>query len=105
MGLSKVDVRACLRPARAQDWCISRQLWWGHRIPVWYVHDSEAAAQAAEQGPEEGRSGRFVVARNAADALAQARATYGQVSRGRGLRCGEAGWMTCRCRPGPRTGR
>jgi valyl-tRNA synthetase len=22
-----------------QDWCISRQLWWGHRIPVWYCHD------------------------------------------------------------------
>ena len=19
-----------------QDWCISRQLWWGHRIPAWY---------------------------------------------------------------------
>ncbi len=22
-----------------QDWCISRQLWWGHRIPVWYAPD------------------------------------------------------------------
>jgi valyl-tRNA synthetase len=23
-----------------QDWCISRQLWWGHRIPAWYDEDS-----------------------------------------------------------------
>ena len=37
-----------------QDWCISRQLWWGHRIPAWYdgqgnifVARSEAAAQSA----------------------------------------------------------
>ncbi len=25
-----------------QPWCISRQLWWGHRIPVWYGPDGEA---------------------------------------------------------------
>ncbi len=24
-----------------QDWCVSRQLWWGHRIPVWYRKDAD----------------------------------------------------------------
>lgn len=37
-----------------KDWCISRQLWWGHRIPAWY--DTE---------------GNFFVAENEADALRQ----------------------------------
>ncbi len=26
-----------------QDWCISRQLWWGHRIPAWYVRSGETS--------------------------------------------------------------
>jgi valyl-tRNA synthetase len=33
-----------------QDWCISRQLWWGHRIPVWHK-----VAQASSLPPDESR--------------------------------------------------
>ncbi|HSN70266.1 MAG TPA: valine--tRNA ligase, partial [Steroidobacteraceae bacterium] len=44
-----------------QDWCISRQLWWGHRIPAWYDAD-----------------GQIYVARDEAAALSAARAAAGQ---------------------------
>jgi valyl-tRNA synthetase len=40
-----------------RDWCISRQLWWGHRIPAWYAED-----------------GRLFVARNLDEARAKAHA-------------------------------
>lgn len=30
-----------------RDWCISRQLWWGHRIPIWHVSCPEAALKDA----------------------------------------------------------
>jgi valyl-tRNA synthetase len=30
-----------------RDWCISRQLWWGHRIPAWYCDDCAAITVAA----------------------------------------------------------
>jgi valyl-tRNA synthetase len=30
-----------------QDWCISRQLWWGHRIPAWYYLDANGEQQIA----------------------------------------------------------
>jgi valyl-tRNA synthetase len=42
------------------DWCISRQLWWGHRIPAWYDD-----------------SGHCYVARSEEEAQAQARARHG----------------------------
>ncbi|HEX9626177.1 MAG TPA: valine--tRNA ligase [Acidiferrobacterales bacterium] len=44
-----------------QDWCISRQIWWGHRIPAWY--DAE---------------GNIHVARSESEARTQARARHGQ---------------------------
>ena len=32
------------------DWCISRQLWWGHRIPAWYKGDEVYVGQTAPKG-------------------------------------------------------
>jgi valyl-tRNA synthetase len=36
------------------DWCISRQLWWGHRIPVWYGPDGEVACVGPDEEPPAG---------------------------------------------------
>ncbi|MGA8260790.1 MAG: valine--tRNA ligase [Arenicellales bacterium] len=44
-----------------QDWCISRQLWWGHRVPAWYDADGE-----------------IFVARSELEAREQARAKHGR---------------------------
>lgn len=32
-----------------KDWCISRQLWWGHRIPAWYAPDGSFAVAATKE--------------------------------------------------------
>jgi valyl-tRNA synthetase len=35
--------------ANIQDWCISRQLWWGHQIPAWYDEDGNVYVARSEQ--------------------------------------------------------
>lgn len=48
-----------------KDWCISRQLWWGHRIPVWYVVGKDCEED-------------YIVAKNAEEALEKAHEKYGK---------------------------
>ena len=36
-----------------QDWCISRQLWWGHRIPIWYDESNQPYAGFSEKDVRE----------------------------------------------------
>lgn len=36
------------------DWCISRQLWWGHRIPVWYGPEGEVVCVGPDEQPPTG---------------------------------------------------
>ncbi len=38
--------------ANIRDWCISRQLWWGHRIPIWYCADCQAMTPARDSRVE-----------------------------------------------------
>lgn len=36
------------------DWCISRQLWWGHRIPIWHGPDGQKVCVGPDETPPEG---------------------------------------------------
>jgi valyl-tRNA synthetase len=36
------------------DWCISRQLWWGHRIPIWHGPNGEKVCVGPDETPPEG---------------------------------------------------
>ena len=55
-----------------QDWCISRQIWWGHRIPAWYDDESNIyVARDEQQAREQARAkrGRDVELRRDEDVL------------------------------------
>jgi valyl-tRNA synthetase len=54
---------------KLKDWCISRQLWWGHQIPAWYVV-SETNGKVTDHTP-------FIVAYSEEEAWNQAKAQYG----------------------------
>ncbi|MEP6276969.1 valine--tRNA ligase, partial [Hyphomonas sp.] len=55
-----------------QPWCVSRQLWWGHRIPAWYAPTIEQLESDQAYFP-----GKVFVAESEEDMLAQAREYYG----------------------------
>ncbi|UDM06740.1 valine--tRNA ligase [Halomonas sp. NyZ770] len=53
-----------------QDWCISRQLWWGHRIPAWYDADGNVyVARTEEEAREKHGLGADVVLTQDEDVL------------------------------------
>ena len=41
-----------------QPWCVSRQLWWGHRIPAWYADDGKVYVAMSEEEAREQAGGR-----------------------------------------------
>ncbi len=38
-----------------REWCVSRQIWWGHRIPVWYPEDAPEDYVVSRDMPQDGR--------------------------------------------------
>ncbi|WP_348225844.1 class I tRNA ligase family protein, partial [Salmonella enterica] len=53
-----------------QDWCISRQLWWGHRIPAWYGNDGNVYVGGTEdEVRQENNLGAVVQLRQDEDVL------------------------------------
>lgn len=52
-----------------RDWCVSRQLWWGHRIPAYFVR---LAGEERVDRNDDTHNNRWIVARTEADALQQA---------------------------------
>jgi len=43
-----------------RPWCISRQLWWGHRLPVWYAPEGEEIVAETEEAAREQASERGI---------------------------------------------
>ncbi|RZK02371.1 MAG: valine--tRNA ligase [Novosphingobium sp.] len=44
-----------------QPWCVSRQLWWGHRIPAWYAEDGEVFVAETEEQAQALAGGKTLV--------------------------------------------
>ena len=63
-----------------QDWCISRQLWWGHRIPAYYLKKTTSTGGVRGDHSPSGSGEMVFVAETAEEALAQAKAKTGNAA-------------------------
>lgn len=64
---------------KIEPWCISRQLWWGHQIPVWYGPKADQASGMTQLSSQQGNVHEIFCAPSTEAAAEMAKAHYGSI--------------------------